>query len=56
VQLPSEKPLRRLEDILENIARIEQFTAGMNFDGFAANELAVYASLHALLIVSEAAT
>jgi hypothetical protein len=56
VQLPSEKLLRRLEDILENIARIEQFTAGMNFDGFAANELAVYASLHALLIVSEAAT
>jgi len=53
--LPSEKPLRRLEDILENIARIEQFTAGMDFDGFAANDQAVYASLHALLIVSEAA-
>jgi uncharacterized protein with HEPN domain len=53
--LPSEKPLRRLEDILENIARIEQFTAGMEFDAFAANVQAVYASLHALLIVSEAA-
>jgi len=29
--LPSEKPLRCLEDILENIARIEQFTAGVKF-------------------------
>ncbi len=27
----------------------------MGFDGFAANEQSVYASLHALLIVSEAA-
>jgi uncharacterized protein with HEPN domain len=53
--LPSEKPLRRLEDILENIARIEQFTAGMQFEAFAANIQAVYASLHALLIISEAA-
>ena len=53
--LPSDKPLRRLEDILENIARIEQFTAGMDFDGFTANDQAVYASLHALLIISEAA-
>ena len=53
--LPSEKPLRRLEDILENIALIERFTAGMTFGGFAANDQAVYASLHALLIVSEAA-
>jgi uncharacterized protein with HEPN domain len=53
--LPSEKPLRRLEDILENIARIERFTAGLTFDEFAANEQAVFASLHALLIVSEAA-
>ena len=53
--MPSEKPLRRLEDILENITRIEQFTAGMEFDAFAANIQAVYASLHALLIVSEAA-
>ena len=53
--MPSEKPLHRLEDILENIARIEQFTAGVNFDDFAANDQAVYASLYALLIVSKAA-
>ena len=53
--MPFEKPLRRLEDILSHIARIEQFTAGMDFEAFLANEQAVYASLHALLIVSEAA-
>jgi uncharacterized protein with HEPN domain len=51
----SEKPLRRLEDILDSIARIERFTAGLDFDGFAANDQIVYAALHALLIVSEAA-
>ncbi|MEO9191167.1 MAG: HepT-like ribonuclease domain-containing protein [Acetobacteraceae bacterium] len=38
------------------MARIERFTAGMTFDGFAANEQAVYASLHALLTISEAAS
>src|SRR5258708_33692299 len=54
-RLPSDKPLGRLEDILDNIARIEQFTAGMDFADFEANEMALYASLHALLIVSEAA-
>jgi uncharacterized protein with HEPN domain len=53
--LPSEKPLRRLEDVLDNIALIERFTSGMAFDEFAANDQAVYASLHALLIISEAA-
>ncbi len=53
--MPSERLFRSLEDILENIARIERFTAGMDFDGFAANEQGVYASLHALLIISEAA-
>jgi len=53
--LPSEKPLRRLRDILDNVARIERFTADMDFDAFQANEQAVFASLHALLIISEAA-
>jgi uncharacterized protein with HEPN domain len=47
--------LRRLEDILENIDRIERFTAGMDFPAFAANEVTLFASLHALLIISEAA-
>jgi uncharacterized protein with HEPN domain len=36
--VPSEKPLLRLEDILENIDRIERFTAGMDFAAFSANE------------------
>jgi uncharacterized protein with HEPN domain len=53
--VPSEKPLLRLEDILENIDRIERFTAGMDFDAFAANEQSRFASLYALLILSEAA-
>jgi uncharacterized protein with HEPN domain len=53
--VPSEKLLRRLQDILDNIARIERFTAGMDFTAFGANEQALYASLHAPLIVSEAA-
>jgi uncharacterized protein with HEPN domain len=53
--VPSDKPLHRLEDILDNILRIERFTAGMDAASFAANEQAHYASLHALLIISEAA-
>jgi uncharacterized protein with HEPN domain len=53
--LPSEKPLQRLEDILDNIERIERFTAGKDFETFAGDEQALYASLYALLVVSEAA-
>jgi uncharacterized protein with HEPN domain len=53
--VPSEKPLGRLENIRDNIARIERFTAGMDFAAFDANEQTLYASLHALLIISEAA-
>jgi len=48
--LPSEKRLQQFEDILDNIERIERFTAGLDADG-----LAFYAVLHALLIISEAA-
>lgn len=54
-QLPSEKRAQQFEDILDNIARIERFTAGLNADGLARNEQAFYAVLHALLIISEAA-
>ena len=53
--MPSEKPLRRLEDILANIERIERFTAGKDFEAFARDEQVLYASLYALLVVSEAA-
>lgn len=54
-RVPSDKPLRRLQDMLDNIRRIRRFTAGMEFETFAANEVTLYASLHALLIISEAA-
>jgi len=53
--LPSEKQLQQFQDILENIARIERFTAGLDADSLARNEQAFYAVLHALLIISEAA-
>ncbi len=53
--LPSERPLQRLQDILDNIERIERFTAGKDFETFARDEQALYASLYALLVVSEAA-
>jgi uncharacterized protein with HEPN domain len=53
--VPSRDPVRRFEDILENINRIERFTPGMDFAAFSANEQAVYAVNHALLILSEAA-
>lgn len=53
--MPSENPLQRLQDILDNAARIERFTAGLDFEAFRANEQAVFASLYALLIISEAA-
>ena len=53
--MPSEKRLQQFEDILDNIERIERFTAGLDADGLAQNEQAFYAVLHALLIISEAA-
>jgi len=55
VRVPSEKPLLRLDDILENIGRVERFTSGMDEQSFTVNEQALYACLHALLIISEAA-
>ena len=54
--MPSKKPLRRLEDILENIVRIERFSEDLDLSGFAADEKVFYAVLHALLIISEAAS
>ena len=51
----SERQTRRFEDILYSIARIERFTAGMDFQAFSSNEQVTFAVLHALLILSEAA-
>jgi uncharacterized protein with HEPN domain len=53
--LPSEKRARYFEDILDNIARIERFIAGLDFQSFAANEQVTFAVFHALLIISEVA-
>ena len=53
--MPSERRARRFQDILDNIVRIERFTAGLDFEAFCRHEETFYAVLHALLIISEAA-
>ncbi|HEU0154616.1 MAG TPA: HepT-like ribonuclease domain-containing protein [Stellaceae bacterium] len=40
---------------MQNINRIERFSAGLNRESFVTNEQAFFAILHALLIISEAA-
>ena len=46
---------RSLKDILDNISRIERFTAGMDLDVFRNDEQAIFAVQYALLAISEAA-
>jgi uncharacterized protein with HEPN domain len=53
--VPSSDPIQRFLDILENIGRIEEFTADMDRAAFSQNNETVYAVKHALLIISEAA-
>ena len=53
--MPSDDPARRFADIIENIERIEHFTAGMDITAFLADGTAIYAVQYALLIISEAA-
>jgi uncharacterized protein with HEPN domain len=53
--VPSSDPILRFQDIRDNIARIERFTARMDLQAFSANEETVYAVKHALLIIGEAA-
>jgi uncharacterized protein with HEPN domain len=53
--VPSSDPIQRFQDILDNIGRIERFTAGLNAQTFSENEQALFAVQHALLIISEAA-
>lgn len=45
----------RLEDILEAIAKIERYTAGMTFENFGADEKTVDAVLRNLEVIGEAA-
>jgi uncharacterized protein with HEPN domain len=53
--VPSSDPVQRFHDILDNIARIERFTAGMELETFSEDEAKIFAVKHALLIISEAA-
>ena len=53
--MPSSDPAQRFQDILDNIARIERFTAGLNLESFLEDEEKIFAVQHALLIISEAA-
>jgi uncharacterized protein with HEPN domain len=55
VSLPSDKPLIRLNDILENIDRIHRHTKGYDFDRFAADTRCQDAVERCLLRISEAA-
>ncbi|HJU17335.1 MAG TPA: HepT-like ribonuclease domain-containing protein [Stellaceae bacterium] len=53
--MPFSDPLQRFGDIIENIDRIERFTAGMELQDFTENEQVILAVRYALLIVSGAA-
>ena len=53
--LPSEHPARRFADIIDNIERVEQFTAGMDLATFVSQGAVAYGVQYALLIISEAA-
>ncbi len=53
--MPSDRPARWIADISDNIERVEQFTADMDFEASVAHGPVVYAVQYALLIISEAA-
>jgi uncharacterized protein with HEPN domain len=53
--VPSNDPVLRFVDIIENIERIDRFTAGMDLQAFAANEQTTLAVKYSLLVISEAA-
>ncbi|MGA7463252.1 MAG: HepT-like ribonuclease domain-containing protein [Candidatus Korobacteraceae bacterium] len=50
------EPTLPLQDILDSIVLIEEFTSGMNFDGFRADTRTVAAVERKLQLISEAAT
>ena len=54
--MPSERPRRRFQDILDNIERIESYTAGMDGKAFLADARTTDAVERCLLRISEAAT
>jgi uncharacterized protein with HEPN domain len=53
--VPSKNPIQRLEDILENIALIEEFTAGMDLRSFTQDRKTSNAVERCLERISEAA-
>jgi uncharacterized protein with HEPN domain len=53
--LPSEKPARRLEDIIENVQAIERYVAGMNLAAFEEDQKTCDAVERCLERISEAA-
>ena len=53
--MPSEKPARRLEDIVENVQAILRYTAGMDEAAFEENRLVYDAVERCLERISEAA-
>ena len=53
--MPSERPVRRVRDIVENIERIESYVQGLDQDGFQADGKTVDAVERCLSRISEAA-
>ena len=53
--MPSDKPLVRLSDILENVDRIRRYTEGYDFERFAGDSRCQDAVERCLLRISEAA-
>jgi len=53
--LPTERPARRIHDILSNIASIEEYTDGLSAETFSGNRMAVDAVERCLERIAEAA-
>lgn len=53
--MPSNDPVQRFSDIIENIEAIERFTAGMDLHGYALADQTIRATKYSLLVISEAA-
>ena len=53
--MPSNDPVQRFTDIIENIDAIERFTADMDLHGFAVADQTIRAVKYSLLVISEAA-
>ena len=53
--MPSDKPLRRLEDIIENVQAIQRYVAGMDMAAFKADQKTYDAVERCLERISEAA-